>query len=339
TRADGPHGRRPDDRDAPRRGARAEHDVRLPRPCRGLRRRGRRRALQVRSSGRRHAAERNLARPVHHERARDRERQHDRGRHGRARRRLGRRARPGRREDRLRGPRLSRRPLRAPANARTRPRLDARPIPRAGHVGPHRARWGPASAARPVRCGARPRRPDRAGDAGRRGLAPGGAGPRRFHPRRQSPAGVSSDDTRPGRLPVRGDPRGTASMSALVRLYPAAWRDRYGEEFKILLEERPPSKRDVLDIVVSALDARVSPQVAGAVRIPTPWSSRLSGASAILGGLLWCVVIVLLANNRSEQDYTLPILMALGLMLLSLPGRYMRRYAKPIVVGVSAAGL
>ena len=128
-------------------------------------------------------------------------------------------------------------------------------------------------------------------------------------------------------------------MSALVRLYPAAWRDRYGEEFKILLEERPPSKRDVLDIVVSALDARVSPQVAGAVRIPTPWSSRLSGASAILGGLLWCVVIVLLANNRSEQDYTLPILMALGLMLLSLPGRYMRRYAKPIVVGVSAAGL
>jgi len=27
--------------------------------------------------------------------------------------------------------------------------------------------------------------------------------------------------------------------SVLVRLYPARWRDRYGEEFQAVLEERP----------------------------------------------------------------------------------------------------
>lgn len=50
-------------------------------------------------------------------------------------------------------------------------------------------------------------------------------------------------------------------MSALVRLYPAAWRDRYEEEFLALLEARPPTLGDRLDIVRGAIDARVHPQV------------------------------------------------------------------------------
>lgn len=128
-------------------------------------------------------------------------------------------------------------------------------------------------------------------------------------------------------------------MSVLVRLYPAAWRARYGAEFEAFLAERPPSARDVVDILVGAVDARVSPQVASASGIRIPWSSRVSGGSAILGGLLWCAVITLAVADRSEADYTLPVLVALGLMLLSLPGRYMRRYARPILVVVSAAAL
>jgi hypothetical protein len=126
-------------------------------------------------------------------------------------------------------------------------------------------------------------------------------------------------------------------MSALLRLYPGAWRERYGPEFEVLLAERPPSWRDVLDIVVSAIDARVSPQLTGAPGIATPWSSRLSGASAILGGLGWCVVILVAGLVRSDEDYTLPVFAAVGLMLLSLPGRYMRRYARSIALGVGAA--
>ncbi|HEY8239317.1 MAG TPA: hypothetical protein VIF63_07760 [Candidatus Limnocylindrales bacterium] len=128
-------------------------------------------------------------------------------------------------------------------------------------------------------------------------------------------------------------------MSALVRLYPAAWRARYGAEFETLLAERPPTARDLVDIVIAAADARISPQVAGAPGTPTPLSSRISGASAILGGLLWCVVILVASLDRAAGDLSLPVYAALGLMLFSLPGRYMRRYAKSITFGVGVATL
>jgi hypothetical protein len=50
-------------------------------------------------------------------------------------------------------------------------------------------------------------------------------------------------------------------MSGLIRLYPAAWRERYGEEFLALLEARPPTPGDRFDIVRGAIDARLHPQV------------------------------------------------------------------------------
>jgi hypothetical protein len=50
-------------------------------------------------------------------------------------------------------------------------------------------------------------------------------------------------------------------MSALVRLYPAAWRERYEAEFLDLLEASPPTVGDRLDIVRGAIDARLHPQV------------------------------------------------------------------------------
>jgi hypothetical protein len=53
-----------------------------------------------------------------------------------------------------------------------------------------------------------------------------------------------------------------AAEPRLLRLYPAAWRARYGEEFAELLASRPPALRDRLDIIAGALDARLHPQVA-----------------------------------------------------------------------------
>jgi hypothetical protein len=50
-------------------------------------------------------------------------------------------------------------------------------------------------------------------------------------------------------------------VSALIRLYPRAWRERYEDEFLALLEARPPTIGDRLDIVRAALDARMHPQV------------------------------------------------------------------------------
>ncbi len=43
----------------------------------------------------------------------------------------------------------------------------------------------------------------------------------------------------------------------LVHLYPGAWRDRYGEEFDLLLEECLHSPIDVLDVFLGALDAHL----------------------------------------------------------------------------------
>jgi hypothetical protein len=48
-------------------------------------------------------------------------------------------------------------------------------------------------------------------------------------------------------------------MKWLVRLYPAWWRKRYGEEFLALLEQQTPTPRIALDILRGALDARLHP--------------------------------------------------------------------------------
>ena len=45
--------------------------------------------------------------------------------------------------------------------------------------------------------------------------------------------------------------------SWLVGLYPRAWRERYGDEFEILLDECLHSPLDVLDILLGALDAHL----------------------------------------------------------------------------------
>jgi hypothetical protein len=76
--------------------------------------------------------------------------------------------------------------------------------------------------------------------------------------------------------------------SILLRLYPRSWRARYGEEFLDLLEQRPISPSDVLDVVVSAVDARRHP----APGWSGPAADRLPGTdraalAAIAGGVLF----------------------------------------------------
>jgi hypothetical protein len=129
-------------------------------------------------------------------------------------------------------------------------------------------------------------------------------------------------------------------MSALIRLYPAAWRARYGSEFKTLLAERSPSARDLVDIFLGAVDARLSPQVAAepVTRRPAV-TDRLAGAAAIIGGLIWSVTYVGGWLLQAEGDLSLPILIALAMMLLSLPGTYLARYASRVVLaGLALAG-
>jgi hypothetical protein len=50
-------------------------------------------------------------------------------------------------------------------------------------------------------------------------------------------------------------------MSWLVRLYPKAWRERYGEEFSEVLAGQHASVGMIVDVLGGALDARLHPQV------------------------------------------------------------------------------
>jgi hypothetical protein len=84
-------------------------------------------------------------------------------------------------------------------------------------------------------------------------------------------------------------------MSALLRLYPRAWRDRYGDELGALLEEHPPTLADHFDLIRGALDARLHPQVQGADTPPeqeSPMNNRLLGLLAAIGGLAWMLTVV-----------------------------------------------
>ena len=83
-------------------------------------------------------------------------------------------------------------------------------------------------------------------------------------------------------------------MSALLRLYPKAWRDRYGDELAALLDEHPATLLNRLDLIRGAVDARLHPQVPGHDVAPEqeiPMDRKLLGALAAIGGIVWLVGI------------------------------------------------
>jgi hypothetical protein len=82
----------------------------------------------------------------------------------------------------------------------------------------------------------------------------------------------------------------------LIRLYPAAWRERYGDEFEAVLEERPLGPFDVADIVLGAIDARLHMRTRAAGRHQGrgfAMSLRIGGIAAILGALFWIAGLAL----------------------------------------------
>ena len=50
-------------------------------------------------------------------------------------------------------------------------------------------------------------------------------------------------------------------MNWLLRLYPAQWRNRYGEEFAAVLAQQPASVGLFLDVLSGAIDAHLHPQI------------------------------------------------------------------------------
>ncbi len=126
-------------------------------------------------------------------------------------------------------------------------------------------------------------------------------------------------------------------MSRLVRFYPRAWRDRYEDEFLALLEARPPTSRDMLDVVRGALDAHLHPQGDGA---PQPWTHRIPGLFALIAGAMWSAVFLAFVFWY-ESAWTVAILIPLSLVLmfLSLPGDYLASHGRQIAVALGVVGL
>ena len=78
-------------------------------------------------------------------------------------------------------------------------------------------------------------------------------------------------------------------IALLIRLYPARWRARYGDEFEALLAERPLGPFDVADVALGALDAHLHLRGLGSWsehRRGFPMSLRIGAWAAIVGGAL-----------------------------------------------------
>ena len=115
-------------------------------------------------------------------------------------------------------------------------------------------------------------------------------------------------------------------MTRLVSLYPRAWRDRYEPEFLALLAERPPERRDRIDIVRGAIDARLHPELRGAVKgRRRSRAAVLTGVAVAAAGLGWLAWIGLIlrdfrgwgAGQPATAD-VMTLLAALGFLAMTI---------------------
>jgi hypothetical protein len=93
-------------------------------------------------------------------------------------------------------------------------------------------------------------------------------------------------------------------IAPLLRLYPARWRARYGDEFATLLSERPVGPFDVADVLLGAIDAHLHLRGLAAASVHGKgfaMTLRIGGYAAILGGLLWFIVLAGNAINDGAE--------------------------------------
>lgn len=81
----------------------------------------------------------------------------------------------------------------------------------------------------------------------------------------------------------------------LLRLYPRAWRDRYGAEMAALLESTAPDFRARVDLVRGALDAHLSRADAA--------PGRIGIAAALVAGAAWTIIAVASLGAPAPPDW------------------------------------
>ena len=106
----------------------------------------------------------------------------------------------------------------------------------------------------------------------------------------------------------------------LLRLYPPAWRERYGEEFLDMAGEADLSFQQIIDITSGAIDAWLSAEVRQAARAGTP---------AANGGHL--MILKAIACTASQPRYTTrdsiigAVVLTGGALIFALGGSAARR--------------
>ena len=111
-------------------------------------------------------------------------------------------------------------------------------------------------------------------------------------------------------------------MTWLIRLYPPAWRRRYGRELAELLAAQPMSFRTAVDLVAGAVDAWLNPQSSTAVT-----ATDAKGAGAMVPKMLKlrCAgygPTVTAADSRKAAAVTIGGTLALALALTWAMTRY-----------------
>lgn len=148
-------------------------------------------------------------------------------------------------------------------------------------------------------------------------------------------------------------------MSAIVRLYPQAWRDRYGDELAGLLAERAFGVTGRLDLVRGAIDAHRHPELVEP-KVPDPAATapvsrqrfedlrvaRRLGIGTLIGAMMWIVGWIVAANgpmvvdgNDSYRDGAAAWPFFLGssiLLSVGLLGQLIRLPAQAIVARMGA---
>jgi hypothetical protein len=69
-------------------------------------------------------------------------------------------------------------------------------------------------------------------------------------------------------------------MRLLLLAYPRRWRERYGDEFLVLLEAQPLTWRDRVNVLRSGLGERLRPSSPPPLRVHWAWSLFVIGGMA-----------------------------------------------------------
>ncbi len=117
----------------------------------------------------------------------------------------------------------------------------------------------------------------------------------------------------------------------LLRLYPRAWRERYGDEFVEMVGPERLQLQQIIDIVSGAIDAWLSADVRGAARA----AAEGTGGATMLKSLAICA--------RNETKYTQrdgligAAIMLVGAALFALLGMALKRNGYPHAAEVVVA--